>query len=176
MASGPRQGIVMLLIAAQMVVIPLQSIAQTTNSIDAGNTAATDASPELELIQGGVLTNSRPRQRPLGKAIVGKSLSDCTTSGLAVSVFGTGIGPFDDGSIGGSFTYTQSAGMEACKRHARSQLTRIKLETCLLLISNYSKMKKAGIKVSYQALQKASGVECPNLTLEQIAPGAVINN
>ncbi len=165
----------MLLIAA-IVSIPLQSIAQTTNTIDASNSAEANVNPDLELQQGGVLANSQRGPRPLGKSIVGKSLSDCTTSGLAVSVFGTGIGPFDNGSIGGSFTYTQSAGMEACKRHARSQLTRIKLETCLLLISNYSKMKKSGIKVSYQALQKASGVECPNLSLEQIAPGAAINN
>lgn len=167
----------MLLIVAQMVINPLQSIAQTTtNTIDASNAAEANVSPDLELEQGGVLANSQRGPRPLGKSIVGKGLSDCTTSGLALSVFGNGVGPFDTGSIGGSFTYTQSAGMEACKRHARSQLTRIKLETCLLLISNYSKMKKSGIKVSFEALKKASGVECPNLTMEQIAPGAAINN
>lgn len=167
----------MLTLAVQILFLPTLVVAQSTaTTIDASNTAEANVSPELDLTQGGILTNSQPRQRPLGKAIVGKSLSDCTTSGLAVSVFGNGIGPFDTGSLGGSLTYTQSAGMEACKRHARSQLTRIKLETCLLLISNYSKMKKAGIMVSYQALQKASGVECPNLSLEQIAPGAAINN
>ncbi|WP_299485390.1 hypothetical protein [Acaryochloris sp. IP29b_bin.137] len=166
----------MLLVAVKVVFIPTLSVAQTTNTIDASNSAESNVSPDLELQQSGILTNSQRGPRPLGKSIVGKGLSDCTTSGLALSVFGNGVGPFDTGSIGGSFTYTQSAGMEACKRHARSQLTRIKLETCLLLISNYSKMKKAGIKVSYEALKKASGVECPNLTLEQIVPGAAINN
>lgn len=167
----------MLVLAVQAVLLPTQSWAQTTtNTVDASNSAEANVSPEVELEQGGILTNSQGGPRPLGKATVGKGLSDCTTSGLALSVFGNGVGPFDTGSLGGSFTYTQSMGMEACKRHARSQLTRIKLETCLVLISNYSKMKKAGIKVSYEALKKASGVECPNLTLEQIAPGAAHHN
>lgn len=154
--------------------MPTRAIAQVNSTIDTANTAESVVTPRLGLDQEGILTNTQSNQQPLGRAIIRNGVSDCTTSGLAVSVFGSTFGPFESGAVGGSFTYTQSSGMEICQRHAKSQKARTKLETCLLLISSYSQMKKAGVIVSYQALKKASGVDCPNLTLEQIAPA--LNN
>ncbi|NJK40235.1 MAG: hypothetical protein HC934_00640 [Acaryochloridaceae cyanobacterium SU_2_1] len=162
-------------LVGQLSIISTRGAAQVNNAIDNSNTAESTLSPQLNLDQQGVLSNTQANQQPLGRAIIRNGVSDCTTSGLAISAFGSTIGPFDSGAVGGSFTYTQSSGMEACHRYARSQKARTKLETCLLLISSYSQMKKAGIIVSYQALKKASGIDCPNLTLEQIAPAAISN-
>lgn len=143
----------------------------TTNNIDAPNNAQSTANPAVDLNQQGSLVNTQVNTHPLGRSIVGRDVADCTSNGIAASVFGNGIGPFDTGSLGGSFTYTHSFGMETCNEYARTQLSKAKLENCLLLISNYSKMLKAGVKVSYQALKTIGGVDCPPVVVQSaIAP------
>lgn len=143
----------------------------TTNNIDAPNNAQSTANPAVDLNQQGSLVNTQVNTHPLGRSIVGRGVADCTSNGIAASAFGNGIGPFDTGSIGGSFTYTHSFGMGTCNEYAQTQLSKAKLENCLLLISNYSKMLKAGVKVSYQALKTIGGVDCPPIVVQSaIAP------
>ncbi len=143
----------------------------TTNNIDAPNNATSTANPAVDLNQQGSLVNTQVNTHPLGRSIVGRGVADCTSNGIAVSAFGNGIGPFDTGTLGGSFTYTHSFGMGTCNEYAQTQLSKAKLENCLLLISNYSKMRKAGVKVSYQALKTIGGVDCPPVVIQNaIAP------
>ena len=142
----------------------------TTNNIDAPNNASSTANPNVDLQQQGSLVNTQVNSFPLGRSVVGNGIADCSSSGIALSAFGNGIGPFDTGSIGGSFTYTKSFGVDTCRAYAKTQLARASLETCLLVISNYSKMIKAGIQISYDDLNQLAGLECPAVTLPQ--PGA----
>lgn len=142
----------------------------TTNNIDAPNNANSTANPVVDLNQQGSLVNTQVNSFPLGRSVVGNGIADCSSSGIALSAFGNGIGPFDTGSIGGSFTYTKSFGVDTCRAYAKTQLARASLETCLLVISNYSKMIKAGIKISYEDLNQLAGLECPTVTVPQ--PGA----
>lgn len=143
----------------------------TTNNIDAPNNATSTANPAVDLNQQGSLVNTQVNTHPLGRSIVGRGVADCTSNGIAVSAFGNGIGPFDTGTLGGSFTYTHSFGMATCNEYAQTQLSKSKLENCLLLISNYSKMVKAGVKVSYQALKAIGGVDCPPVVVQSaVAP------
>ncbi|MGF1602178.1 MAG: hypothetical protein ACFCU8_09180 [Thermosynechococcaceae cyanobacterium] len=121
--------------------------------------------------QQGSLVNTQVNNYSLGRGVVGNGVADCSSSGLALSAYGNGIGPFDSGSLGGSLTYTQSFGMETCKNYAKNQLAKSKLETCLLLISNYSKMSKAGIKVSYEELKSLAGVDCPAVSVPRADGG-----
>ncbi|MCM1982327.1 hypothetical protein [Lyngbya confervoides] len=139
--------------------------AQTTNNISAPNNAQSTANPVVDLNQNGALVNTQVNNNPLGRSVVGNGVADCSSSGIALSVFGNGVGPFDTGSIGGAFTYTQSFGMETCQNYAKSQLAKSNLETCLMIISNYSKISKAGIQISYQDLQRVAGVNCPRVVL-----------
>ena len=142
----------------------------TTNNIDAPNNANSTANPVVDLNQQGSLVNTQVNTYPLGRGVVGNGVADCSSSGIALSAFGNGIGPFDTGSIGGSFTYTHSFGMETCRAYAKTQLAKSNLETCLLLISNYSKMIKSGIKVSYEDLKQLAGINCPNVSVPE--PGS----
>lgn len=143
----------------------------TTNNIDAPNNATSTANPAVDLNQQGSLVNTQVNTHPLGRSIVGRGVADCTSNGIAVSAFGNGIGPFDTGTLGGSFTYTHSFGMATCNEYAQTQLSKSKLENCLLLISNYSKMVKSGVKVSYQALKTIGGVDCPPVVVQSaVAP------
>ncbi|WP_299485386.1 hypothetical protein [Acaryochloris sp. IP29b_bin.137] len=143
----------------------------TTNNIDAPNNATSTANPAVDLNQQGSLVNTQVNTHPLGRSIVGRGVADCTSNGIAFSAFGNGIGPFDTGTLGGSFTYTHSFGMGTCNEYAQTQLSKAKLENCLLLISNYSKMVKAGVKVSYQALKTIGGVDCPPIAVQSaVAP------
>lgn len=137
----------------------------TTNNIDAPNNATSTANPVNDLNQNGSLVNTQVNTFPLGRSVVGNGVADCSSDGIAFSAFGNGIGPFDSGSLGGSFTYTHSFGVDTCRSYAKTQLARSKLETCLLLISNYSKMTKAGVRVSYEALKQIAGVECPAISV-----------
>ncbi len=146
---------------------PPSAIAQTTNNITVPNNAESTANPQSSLDQQGSLINTQVNTHPLGRSIVGNGLADCTSSGISASAFGSGIGPFDSGTIGGAVTYTHSFGMGTCKQYAKTQLGRAKLETCLLLISNYSKMLKAGVEVSYTELMGLANVECPSVTVRR---------
>jgi hypothetical protein len=139
----------------------------TTNNIDAPNNANSTANPVVDLNQQGSLVNTQVNTFPLGRSIVGNGVADCSSDGIAISAFGNGIGPFDTGSIGGSFTYTHSFGVSTCQAYAKTQLARSSLETCLLLISNYSKMIKAGIQISYEDLKQLAGINCPAVTVPQ---------
>jgi hypothetical protein len=139
----------------------------TTNNIDAPNNANSTANPVVDLNQQGSLVNTQVNTFPLGRSIVGNGVADCSSDGIALSAFGNGIGPFDTGSIGGSFTYTHSFGVATCQAYAKTQLARSSLETCLLLISNYSKMIKAGIQISYEDLKQLAGINCPAVTVPQ---------
>ena len=141
------------------------AIAQTTNNIDSPNNATSTANPNVDLNQNGALVNTQVNNNPLGRSVVGNGVADCTSSGVALSAFGSGVGPFDSGSIGGVVTYTQSFGMDTCKNYAKTQLAKSKLETCLMIISNYSKISKAGIQINYYDLQRLAGVSCPKVTL-----------
>ncbi len=138
--------------------------AATTN-IDAPNNSTSTANPNVTTNQQGSLVNTQVNNYSLGRGVVGNGVADCSSSGLALSAYGNGIGPFDSGSIGGSLTYTTSFGMETCKNYAKTQLAKSKLETCLLLISNYSKMSKAGVKVSYEELKALAGIDCPAVSV-----------
>jgi hypothetical protein len=144
--------------------------AATTN-IDAPNNSTSTANPNVTTNQQGSLVNTQVNNYSLGRGVVGNGVADCSSSGLALSAFGNGIGPFDSGSLGGSVTYTQSFGMETCRNYAKNQLAKSKLETCLLLISNYSKMSKAGIKVSYEELKTLAGVDCPAVSVPRTENG-----
>lgn len=142
-------------------------LAQTTNNITVPNNAESTANPQVNLDQQGSLVNTQVNHRTLGRSVVGKGLADCTNNGLGISAYGSGVGPFDTGTIGGAITYTHSFGMGTCKEYAKNQLGRAKLETCFLLISNFSKMQKAGIDVSYDALMEVANVDCPPVNLRQ---------
>ncbi|MGB7413953.1 MAG: hypothetical protein WA902_07070 [Thermosynechococcaceae cyanobacterium] len=144
--------------------------AATTN-IDAPNNSTSTANPNVTTNQQGSLVNTQVNNYSLGRGVVGNGVADCSSSGLALSAYGNGIGPFDSGSLGGSLTYTQSFGMDTCKNYAKNQLAKSKLETCLLLISNYSKMTKAGIKVSYEELKTLAGVDCPAVSVPRSESG-----
>lgn len=159
-------------VASLCAVSSHSALAQTTtNNIDAPNNATSTANPAVDLNQQGSLVNTQVNTHPLGRSIVGRGVADCTSNGIAVSAFGNGIGPFDTGTLGGSFTYTHSFGMATCNEYAQTQLSKSKLENCLLLISNYSKMVKAGVKVSYQALKTIGGVDCPPVVVQSaVAP------
>jgi hypothetical protein len=146
---------------------PPFAIAQTTNNITVPNNAESTANPQSSLDQQGSLVNTQVNTYPLGRSIVGNGLADCTTSGISASAFGSGVGPFDSGTLGGAVTYTHSFGMDTCKKYAKTQLGRAKLETCLLLISNYSKMLKSGIEISYADLMAVANVDCPTVTVRQ---------
>lgn len=137
----------------------------TTNNIDSPNNANSTANPVVDLNQQGSLVNTQVNTFPLGRTVVGNGVADCSSDGIAFSAFGNGIGPFDTGSIGGTFTYTHSFGVDTCRSYAKTQLAKSKLETCLLLISNYSKMVKAGVKVSYEALKQVAEVDCPAISV-----------
>lgn len=143
------------------------ALAQTTNSITVPNNSQSTANPEVNLDQQGSLVNTQVNSTTLGRSVVGNGIADCTSSGLSVSAYGSGVGPFDTGTIGGAVTYTHSFGMDTCKQYAKNQLGKAKLETCFLLISNYSKMVKAGIDVSYTALMEVANVDCPSVTVRQ---------
>ncbi|WP_299492015.1 hypothetical protein [Acaryochloris sp. IP29b_bin.137] len=143
------------------------AVAQTTNNITVPNNAESTANPEVNLDQQGSLVNTQVNHTTLGRSVVGKGIADCTSNGISLSAYGSGVGPFDTGTIGGAVTYTHSFGMETCKQYAKNQLGKAKLETCLLLISNYSKMVKAGINVSYTALMEVANIECPPVTVRQ---------
>lgn len=143
------------------------AVAQTTNNITVPNNAASTANPEVILDQQGSLVNTQVNHTTLGRSIVGKGIADCTSNGISLSAYGSGVGPFDTGTIGGAVTYTHSFGMDTCKQYAKNQLGKAKLETCLLLISNYSKMVKAGIDVSYTALMEVANIDCPPVTVRQ---------
>ena len=138
---------------------------QTTNNISAPNNAQSTANPVVDLNQNGALINTQVNNNPLGRSVVGNGVADCSAAGLALSVFGSGVGPFENGSVGGALTYTQSFGMDTCKNYAKTQLAKSKLETCLMVISNYSKISKAGIQISYNELQRIAGVSCPKVIL-----------
>lgn len=141
------------------------ALGQTTNNIDAPNNAQSTANPVVDLNQNGALVNTQVNNNSLGRSVIGNGVADCSTAGLALSAFGTGVGPFDSGSVGGAVTYTQSFGMDTCKNYAKNQLAKSKLETCLTIISNYSKISKAGIQISYNDLQRLAGVSCPRVVL-----------
>ena len=141
------------------------AFAQTTNNIDSPNNSSSEANPNVDLNQNGALVNTQVNNNPLGRSVVGNGVADCTSAGLALSTFGSAVGPFDSGSFGGSLSYTQSFGMSTCKEYAKNQLAKSKLETCLTIISNYSKISKAGIQISYLDLQRLAGVSCPAVTL-----------
>ncbi len=139
--------------------------AQTiTNPITSNSTS----NPVSNLDQNGALINTQINSHQLGRSIVGNGIADCTTSGISASAFGSGVGPFDSGTLGGAITYTYSFGMKTCKEYAKNQLAKLRLETCLLLISNYSKMQKAGIDISYQELMSMSDIECPSVKLSGV--------
>lgn len=163
---------------ATLMVVPsgAASAQTTTNSISAPNNAQSTANPQVDLNQQGSLVNTQVNTYPLGRSIVGNGVADCTSEGIALSAYGSGIGPFDSGSIGGSFTYTHSFGMKTCNEYAQTQLSKSRLENCLLLISNYSKMKKAGVDVSYQALKQIAGVDCPPVAIQGLGASAPFNN
>lgn len=144
-------------------------LAQTTNSITVPNNSQSTANPEVSLDQQGSLVNTQVNSTTLGRSVVGNGIADCTSNGLSVSAYGSGVGPFDTGTVGGAITYTHSFGMDTCKQYATNQLGKAKLETCFLLISNYSKMVKAGIDVSYTALMEVANVDCPPVTVRQAA-------
>lgn len=148
---------------------PSMVMAQTTNTVNVPNNATSTANPQSSLDQQGSLVNTQVNTHPLGRSIVGNGIADCTSSGISASAFGSGVGPFDTGSIGGSITYTHSFGMGTCKQYAKTQLGRAKLETCLLLISNYSKMLKSGVEVSYDDLMAVANVDCPAVTVQRPA-------
>ncbi len=139
--------------------------AQTiTNPITSNSTS----NPVSNLDQNGALINTQINSHQLGRSIVGNGIADCTTSGISASAFGSGVGPFDSGTLGGAITYTYSFGMKTCKEYAKNQLAKLRLETCLLLISNYSKMQKAGIEIDYQELMSMSDLECPAVKLSGV--------
>ncbi len=141
--------------------------AQTvTNPITSNSTS----NPVSNLDQSGALINTQINSHQLGRSVVGNGIADCTTSGISASTFGSAVGPFDSGTFGGAVTYTHSFGMKTCKAYAKTQLGKLRLETCLLLISNYSKMRKAGIQVDYAQLMSLSDVECPLVDLVVRAP------
>ncbi|KAI9133681.1 hypothetical protein [Acaryochloris sp. CCMEE 5410] len=144
-------------------------LAQTTNNITVPNNSQSTANPEVSLDQQGSLVNTQVNSTTLGRSVVGNGIADCTSNGLSVSAYGSGVGPFDTGTVGGAITYTHSFGMDTCKQYAKNQLGKAKLETCFLLISNYSKMVKAGIDVSYTALMEVANVDCPPVTVRQAA-------
>ena len=143
------------------------ALAQTTNNVTVPNNAESTANPQVNLDQQGSLVNTQVNHRTLGRSVTGKGIADCTNNGLGISAYGSGVGPFDSGTIGGAITYTHSFGMETCKEYAKNQLGRAKLETCFLLISNFSKMRKAGIDVSYEALMEVANVDCPPVNIRQ---------
>ena len=154
-----------ILIGLTVFSVSSKAVAQTTNNIDAPNNATSTANPNVDLNQNGALVNTQVNNNPLGRSVVGNGVADCTSSGLALSAFGSGVGPFDSGSVGGAITYTQSFGMDTCKNYAKTQLAKSKLETCLMIISNYSKISKAGIQINYYDLQRLAGVSCPKVVL-----------
>lgn len=133
-------------------------------SVDNNSKAASNAQGNLN--QAGSLVNTQINNHALGRGIVGNGIADCSSSGIAFSAYGAGNGPFDSGSIGGTFTYTHSFGMGTCRAYAKTQLGRAKLETCLLLISNYAQMTKAGLTVDYQKLQGLANVDCPTVSFK----------
>lgn len=145
------------------------ALAQTTNNITVPNNSQSTANPEVVLDQQGSLVNTQVNHTTLGRSVVGNGIADCTSNGISLSAYGSGVGPFDTGTIGGAITYTHSFGMDTCKQYAKNQLGKSKLETCFLLISNYSKMVKAGIDVSYTALMEVANVDCPPVTVRQAA-------
>ena len=145
-----------------MLMLTSNGFAQTvTNPITSNSTS----NPVSNLDQSGALINTQINSHQLGRSIVGNGIADCTTSGISASTFGSAVGPFDSGTFGGAVTYTHSFGMKTCKRYAKTQLGKLRLETCLLLISNYSKMRKAGIAVDYQQLMDISDIDCPTVDL-----------
>lgn len=138
------------------------SVAQTVTN---QNPITSNSNPVSNLDQSGALINTQINTHQLGRSIVGNGIADCTTSGISASTFGSAVGPFDSGTFGGAVTYTHSFGMKTCKKYAKTQLGKLQLETCLLLISNYSKMRKAGIEVDYQQLMEVSDIQCPAIQL-----------
>ncbi|NCJ08735.1 hypothetical protein GS597_19930 [Synechococcales cyanobacterium C] len=135
-------------------------------SVSTDNNSNASSSAQGNLNQSGSLINTQVNNYSLGRSIVGRGIADCTSSGLAISAYGSGYGPFQSGSIGGTVTYTHSFGMNTCKAYAKTQLSLAKLETCLLLISNYSQMTKAGLEVDYQELQDIANIECPTVSFK----------
>lgn len=142
----------------------------TSNShnlnVSADNNSKATSNAQGNLNQAGSLVNTQINNYALGRSIVGNGIADCSSSGIAFSAYGAGNGPFDSGSIGGTFTYTHSFGMGTCKAYAKAQLGRAKLETCLLLISNYAQMTKAGLTVDYQKLQGLANIDCPTVSFK----------
>jgi hypothetical protein len=134
-------------------------------NVSTNNNSHSTSNAQGNLNQAGSLVNTQVNNYALGRSIVGNGIADCSSDGLAVSAYGAGNGSFDSGSFGGTFTYTHSFGMSNCKAYAKTQLGRAKLETCLVLISNYAQMTKAGVEVDYQKLQKLTNIECPTVSL-----------
>lgn len=135
------------------------------------NSSKSSSNAQGNLNQAGSLVNTQINNHALGRGVVGQGIADCTSSGIAFSAYGSGYGPFESGSIGGTFTYTHSFGMGTCKAYAKTQLGRARLETCLLLISNYAQMTKAGLIVDYEKLQSVANVDgCPAVTFTAAVP------
>jgi hypothetical protein len=145
-----------------MMLTGTSAFAQT---VTAPITSTSSSNPVSNLDQSGALVNTQINTNQLGRSVVGNGIADCTTSGLSASAFGSGVGPFDSGTLGGAVTYTHSFGMKTCKEYAKTQLGKLRLETCLLLISNYSKMQQAGIQINYKDLMSLTDVQCPMVEL-----------
>jgi hypothetical protein len=145
-----------------MMLTGTSAFAQT---VTAPITSTSSSNPVSNLDQSGALINTQINTNQLGRSVVGNGIADCTTSGISGSAFGSGVGPFDSGTIGGAITYTHSFGMKTCKEYAKTQLGKLRLETCLLLISNYSKMQQAGIQINYKDLLAITDVKCPMVEL-----------
>ncbi len=139
-------------------------------------TSSSSSNPVSNLDQSGALINTQINTTQLGRSVIGNGIADCTTSGISASGFGSGVGPFESGTLGGAITYTHSFGMKTCKEYAKTQLGKLRLETCLLLISNYSKMQQAGIQIDYNALMSVTNINCPAITLVKTKPQAVSSN
>jgi hypothetical protein len=139
-------------------------------NVSTDNNSRSSSNAQGNLNQAGSLVNTQINNYALGRSIVGNGVADCSSDGLAVSAYGAGNGPFDSGSIGGTFTYTHSFGMSNCKAYAKTQLGRARLETCLLLISNYAQMSKVGLEVDYKQLQGLTNIDCPTVSFKPSAP------
>ncbi len=139
-------------------------------NVSVPNNSTSSSNAQGNLNQSGALVNTQINNYALGRSIVGGGVADCTSNGIAVSAYGSGYGPFESGSIGGTFTYSHSFGMSTCRAYAKTQLGRAKLETCLLLISNYSQLTKAGLNVDYQKLRDVANIDCPEVSFRPNPP------
>ncbi|WP_404783351.1 hypothetical protein [Altericista sp. CCNU0014] len=159
------------LVSASLVgVVMLTGTSAFAQTVTTPITSTSTSNPVSNLDQSGALINTQINTNQLGRSVVGNGIADCTTSGISASGFGSGVGPFDSGTLGGAITYTHSFGMKTCKEYAKTQLGKLRLETCLLLISNYSKMQQAGIRINYNELMAISNINCPAVELAKSKP------